>query len=78
MTNRKVDALTSPITRHLDPDGLAHWLRDEGLCLVLRDGVLIFTGRDGRGTGEPSAVLRQHVEAHRAALVSLLTKAEET
>lgn len=68
--------MTAPIpalTRHLDPDGLAHWLRDEGLCLVLRDGLLVFTGPDGRGTGEPSAPLRQHVEAHRTAIVGLLT-----
>lgn len=65
-------APASALTRHLDPDGLAHWLRDEGLCLVLRDGLLIFTGPDGRCAGEPSAALRHHVEEHRGELMKLL------
>lgn len=65
----------SPASRHLDPDGLAHWLHDKSLCLMLRDGALIFTVRDGKplAGAQPSAALRQHVEGHRGELVSLLT-----
>ncbi len=69
----KSAAVEPELTRQLDTDGLAHWLRDEGLCLVLRGGRLIYTGKDGRGIGEPSAKLQAHVEAHRAAVVALLT-----
>lgn len=64
------------ITREIDPDALTDWLRSESLCLVLRDGALIFTGQDGQGTGQPSAALRYHVEAHRVAILELLTPLE--
>lgn len=65
------------ITRELDADGFIHWLRDEGLCLVLRGGVLIFTGPNTQGTGEPSAALRQHAELHKKAITALLASSQD-
>lgn len=73
-------ALLSPLaanesevaTRDLDADGLEHWLRDEGLCLVLRGAELIFTGADGRLDGRPSKALAAHVTAHREAILTIL------
>lgn len=59
-------------TPALNPDALADWLRSEALCLVLRDGVLIFTGPNGQGAGEPSAALRQRVEGQRQAVTAWL------
>lgn len=61
------------LTRRLDQDDLAHCLSNEGLCLVLRDGLLLCTGPNGQGIGQPSTSLRDHVAHHGAAIVSLVS-----
>lgn len=62
--------------RDLSLDELATWLRTEGVCLVQRDGRLIFTGPDGRGASYPAAALQAFVDSHHDELLARLTVAD--
>ncbi len=80
MTNREKVAVLPPpaLTRHLDPDSLAHLPPNEGLCFVLRRRAVMFTGRDDKSQAgkRPLSAPAAHVEADKTAIVAALTPGE--